>query len=312
MSGSIVVVGDALLDVDVLGDVRRASPDSGVPVLDVSSQTLRPGGAGLAAVLLAGDRTPVTLVTALADDGDGDQLRALLSPALRLVAGPAAGGTAVKRRWATPDRPLLRTDSGEGRPGPGFGAAVEADLRAVLTGAGAVLVADYGRGVAADRVVRDALAAAVARGVPVVWDPHPRGPHPVAGVAVVTPNLAEARHFAGSREDSPEAVGRRLLERWSCAAVAVTTGARGAVLVRAGRVPLEVAAPPAAGGDPCGAGDAFAGAMARGLAARSPLETAAHAAAETAARFVGDGGAATVRWTGRAFRQPAPDRVGAP
>jgi sugar/nucleoside kinase (ribokinase family) len=152
--------------------------------------------------------------------------------------------------------------------------------------------------------VRDALAGAVARGVPVVWDPHPRGPHPVAGVAVATPNLAEARHFAGS-DGAPGALGRRLLERWSCAAVAVTTGASGALLVRPGRAPLEVPAPPAAGGDPCGAGDAFAGALARGLAAGCPPEAAARAAAETAAGFVGAGGAGSVRWDGRAFRQPA-------
>jgi D-beta-D-heptose 7-phosphate kinase/D-beta-D-heptose 1-phosphate adenosyltransferase len=291
VTGPVVVVGDALLDVDVVGEVRRSSPDSGVPVLDVTGETVRPGGAGLAAVLLAGrddapPTTPVTLVTALADDGPADQLRALLSPALRLVAGPAAGGTAVKRRWATPDRPLLRTDSGQSRPAPRFGAAVGTGLRAALLGAGAVLVADYGRGVAADRTVRDALAEAVARG---------------------------AQHFAGGPRgagpggDAAEAVGRRLLQRWSCAAVAVTAGARGAVLVRAGRVPVHVPAPAAAGGDPCGAGDAFAGALARGLAAGNPLEAAALTAAETAARFVGAGGAGTVRWTGRAFRQPAVD-----
>jgi D-beta-D-heptose 7-phosphate kinase / D-beta-D-heptose 1-phosphate adenosyltransferase len=300
----VVVVGDALLDVDVVGEVRRTSPDAGVPVLDVAGETVRPGGAGLAAVLVAGD-VPVTMVTALADDAPASRLRDLLSPALTLVAGPAAGGTAVKCRWRSVDRPLLRTDSGEGRPGPGFGAAVADGLWAALATAGAVLVADYGRGVTADREVRDALAVAVARGIPVVWDPHPRGPDPVAGVTVATPNLAEARRFAGPAGDTAEAAGRRLLQRWSCAAVAVTVGERGALLTRPGRAPLTVAAPHVDGGDPCGAGDAFSGALARRLAAGVPMADAARAAVATAARFVADGGAGTVRWTGHAFRQPA-------
>jgi D-beta-D-heptose 7-phosphate kinase / D-beta-D-heptose 1-phosphate adenosyltransferase len=301
----VVVVGDALLDVDVAGEVRRTSPDAGVPVLEVTGETARPGGAGLAAVLVAGD-VPVTLVTAVADDGQATRLRDLLSPALTLLAGPATGGTAVKCRWRSADRPLLRTDSGEGRPGPGFGAAVGDGLRAALSTAGAVLVADYGRGVAADRHVRDALAVAVGRGVPVVWDPHPLGPAPVPGVTVATPNLAEARRFAGAHAETAEAAGRHLLRRWSCAAVAVTVGERGAVLTRPGRAPSNVPAPRVHGGDPCGAGDAFSGALARLLAAGVPLLDATRAAAATAAQFVGNGGAETVRWTGRAFRQPVP------
>lgn len=300
----VVVVGDALLDVDVVGEVRRTSPDAGVPVLDVTGETARPGGAGLAAVLVAGD-APVTLVAAVADDEHAARLRGLLSPALTLVAGPATGGTAVKCRWRSTDRPLLRTDSGEGRPGPGFGAAVAEGLRAALASAGAVLVADYGRGVAADRHVRDLLAVAIARGIPVVWDPHPRGPDPVPGVTVATPNLAEARRCAGPRADTAEAAGRDLLERWSSAAVAVTVGERGAVLTRPGRPPLAVPAPRVHGGDPCGAGDAFSGALARRLAEGVALTDATRAAVEAAARFVGRGGAESVRWTGTAFRQPA-------
>ena len=303
--GALVVLGDALLDVDVDGQVHRSTPDAGVPVLDVTGETARPGGAALAAALLAGGDPAVTLVTALADDGKADRLRGLLAPALDLLAGQATGGTPVKCRWLRDGRPLLRTDSGTGRPAPGLGAAGAA-LPELLGAAGAVLVSDYGRGVAADPAVRAALAGALARGTPVVWDPHPKGPAPVAGVAVSTPNLAEARRAAGLPEGGPAASGAVLLDRWSCAAVAVTIGAAGAVLVRPDRGPLAVPAPEVTGGDPCGAGDAFAGALALRLAAGSDLPAAVDAATTAAARFVGDGGAAAVRWTGRAWRQPAP------
>ena len=55
-----------------------------------------------------------------------------------------------------------------------------------------------------------------------VWDPHPRGPAPVPGCRLVTPNLKEA---AGR-------TAQRLLAQWQADAVAVTLGARGAVLTR--------------------------------------------------------------------------------
>jgi D-beta-D-heptose 7-phosphate kinase / D-beta-D-heptose 1-phosphate adenosyltransferase len=322
----LVVVGDALLDVDVDGEVRRTTPDAGVPVLDVAEEVARPGGAGLAAALLAGHRgarggpvTPVTLVTALNADADGTRLRELLGSGLEVLAGPASGGTVVKCRWSAAGRPLLRTDRGLGRPAPGFGGPPFAEaMRAALAGAAAVLVSDYGNGVAADPTVRAALADVLAAGTPVVWDPHPRGPRPVPGVTVATPNLAEARGAAGlpdtgsavddavdsAVDGTVDAVGRAVLRRWGSAAVAVTVGERGAVLVRPDHAPAIVPAPPAEGGDPCGAGDAFAGALARALGERVPLLEAVAAAAAAAAGFVERGGAGAVRRTGDRWHQP--------
>jgi rfaE bifunctional protein kinase chain/domain len=297
----VVVVGDALLDVDVVGKVRGTSPDAGVPVLDVADETERPGGAALAAALLAAHGVPVTLVTALDGDAGGTRLRELLEPALSLVAGPATGGTPVKRRWFDGDRPLLRTDTGSGRPCTS--GVRPAELAATLAGAGAVLVSDYGRGMTADPAVREELARAVEHGTPVVWDPHPQGAPPVPGVAVATPNLAEARRAAGCSAGSAAEAGSALLQRWACAAIAVTVGARGAVLVRRGRDPHPVPAPVVAHGDPCGAGDAFAGALAARMGTGASLPDALRSANEVAARFVADGGARSVTWRDGAWRQ---------
>jgi D-beta-D-heptose 7-phosphate kinase / D-beta-D-heptose 1-phosphate adenosyltransferase len=286
----VLVIGDALLDVDVDGRVERTTPDAGLPVLDVMSEVARPGGAGLAAALLAADGVPVTLVTALCADECGTRLRALLAGPddllpITVVAGPGDGGTVVKTRLAG----LARIDRGSGHPASGFGRAVAAPLRDALRTAAAVLVSDYGRGVAADPVVRAALTDALGAGAPVVWDPHPRGAVPVADVTVATPNLAEARGFTGC-EGTAEALGRRVARAWSARAVAVTCGARGAVVVDGSGTDL-VAAPRVSGGDPCGAGDAFAGSLAAALAQGRSLADAVRHAVQHAARFVGRGGA---------------------
>ncbi|MDX6658199.1 MAG: D-beta-D-heptose 7-phosphate kinase / D-beta-D-heptose 1-phosphate adenosyltransferase, partial [Solirubrobacteraceae bacterium] len=73
-SAPLVVVGDALLDRDLLGTVDRICPDAPVPVVDVRAERLRPGGAALAAALLALDGADVELLTAIADDEPGAQL----------------------------------------------------------------------------------------------------------------------------------------------------------------------------------------------------------------------------------------------
>lgn len=298
----MVVVGDVLLDVDLEGHAQRLAPDAPVPVLDVAGERARPGGAGLAAALLAADGNQVTLVTAVHPDADGERLRALLEPHLRMITGPGDGGTAVKTRMRADGRSLLRADRGDGRVGAGFGDAVAGPLEEALSDAGAVLVSDYGRGVAATPAVRTALERAARRGVPVVWDPHPRGPAPVPGTTVVTPNEAEATGFSDGgapRSHSPVlaafAVADGLLRRWESRAVAITMGARGAVVAHLGGGRTASSAPVVAGGDPCGAGDAFAARLAATLAGGAAVDDAVHAAVAAAAEFVERGGAAGFR-----------------
>jgi D-beta-D-heptose 7-phosphate kinase/D-beta-D-heptose 1-phosphate adenosyltransferase len=327
----VVVIGDVLLDEDVDGRSERLCPDAPAPVLDVEAETARPGGAGLAATLLAADGVPVRLVTALSSDDAGRRLRDMLESCVHLVCGPAEGGTAVKTRLRAGGRVLLRADRGDGRAGRGFGAALRDDLLGddllgdellgdgaggVLDGAAAVLVSDYGRGVAADPVVRAALGAAACRGVPVVWDPHPRGPAPVPGVAVVTPNLGEA---CGALDVPPPAdgaeahvldVAARLLEHWGVRAVAITLGARGAVVRDAAGCCCTAPARRAAAGDPCGAGDRFAGRVAGRLAAGAPLDAAVVEGVRAASEFVAGGGAGAVRRTRDGWRQPQPTANG--
>ena len=174
----LVVVGDALLDRDVDGTVERLCPDAPAPVLDESATSSRPGGAGLAAVLAAAEGREVTLITAISDDAPGRELRRALAGAhVELVDLGLDGATPEKVRVRTGGRSLVRIDRG-GPPG-GVG-PVTAAARAAVGWAGAVLVSDYGRGVAAEPGMRGALAPLTDR-MPVVWDPHPRGASPLAG-----------------------------------------------------------------------------------------------------------------------------------
>ncbi|MGY1752093.1 D-glycero-beta-D-manno-heptose 1-phosphate adenylyltransferase [Blastococcus sp. SYSU D01042] len=290
MSRPLVVVGDALLDVDLVGSASRLTPDAPVPVVEDVDRRERPGGAALAAVIAAAATSrEVVLVAPLDSDDGADRLRTLLDGRVRLIAIPAGGGTAVKQRIRVGDHSVARLDSGApvATLGPLPGEAAEA-----IRDAAAVLVADYGRGTTAAEDVRAALAGA--RG-PVVWDPHPRGADPVRGVRLVTPNGAEAaRVVPDAPGDGLAAVGARaeaLIERWGVGAVAVTMGARGALLSYGPGAPMVVPAVPVTGGDPCGAGDSFAAAAALALADGAVTGEAVASAVAFASAFVGRGGA---------------------
>ena len=307
----LVVVGDALLDVDLVGTASRLTPDAPVPVVEDVETRERPGGAALAAVIAAASAgREVVLVAPMASDEGAERLRALLDGRVRLIGIPAEGGTAVKRRVRVGNHSVARIDSGS--PVATLG-SLPVEAATAIRDAAAVLVADYGRGTTAADDVRAALAAA--RG-PVVWDPHPRGADPVPSTRLVTPNGAEAARVAvAAGTDVPgdglAAVGARaeaLIRTWDVGAVAVTLGARGALLSYGGGAPLVIPAVPVAGGDPCGAGDSFAGAAALALADGAVTGEAVAEAVAAASAFVARGGASA--WD--AEQRPEPNFVAEP
>ena len=299
MSPHIVVVGDALLDEDLVTTASRLSPDGPAPVLAEQERRDRAGGAALAARLAAGrggrgrGTARVSLVTPLADDPPGRRLAELTPADVALVPLPCRGGTAVKTRVRCAGQTVARLDRGGDRY-----AAVSctAAARAALETADAVLVADYGRGTAAEPALRELLAAA-ARRVPLVWDPHPRGAEPVPGATLVTPNRDEAAAAAGAAPAADLAAAYRQAGRlagaWRARAVALTLGGDGVVLVGDG-LSLTVPVLPAHGGDPCGAGDCFAATVTAELAAGALPSEAVTTAAGAASRFVAAGGVAAL------------------
>ncbi|TDW74471.1 rfaE bifunctional protein kinase chain/domain/rfaE bifunctional protein nucleotidyltransferase chain/domain [Curtobacterium sp. PhB25] len=304
----IVVVGDTLLDVDVAGTSDRLSPDAPVPVVDVTTDDRRAGGAGLVATMLVRDGHDVTLVTVLGDDSRAQELRDLL-PDVTVVAGPSGAPTPVKTRVRVVDHALIRID--EGCATPPVPEATDA-MTAALDDADAIVVADYGRGVAAAPALREALAR-VAEHTPVVWDPHPKGAAPVPGITVATPNAAEARRFTDVEGHGvPVATvpfatvaAAALVEQWGVGAVAVTLGDRGALLADDRSDSRFVPAPSVTAGDPCGAGDRLAAGVAVALAGGADVPDAVAAGVVAASEYLAAGGVTALF----ADDGPAPLRV---
>jgi len=321
----VTVVGDTFLDQDWIGSVDRVAPDAPVPVLQAAGEICRPGGAGLAATHAAEAGADVTLVTALGDDDEGERVRAELDAArVTVVDLGLAGRTPVKLRLRSSGQSLVRVDrhcSTVASIGGWLDAATDA-----TRAADAVLVSDYGRGMAG----QPALGVLVhrARGcTPVVWDPHPRGVRPPRGeLDLLTPNLAEAGHLTGraggavTRARGPVGPGTattpsqpiidalELAEQagalYDCA-VAVTAGDRGAVLAEPGQQPVLMPVE-ATAGDVCGAGDRFAATVAVERAGGAQRQQAVERAVDRARRHVaGDpGGEGSLRWLPGISRDP--------
>lgn len=289
---ALVVIGDSLLDRDIDGTAERLAPDAPVPVVQQSSDRSRPGGAALAAVLAAADGREVSLITPLCDDEPGARLAESVREAgVHLMALQRDGATPENIRVCVEGRPIARIDRGDRRAREVGG--LPANLDRSLRGAGAILVSDYGGGLTHEPRMRLALSELSAR-IPIVWDPHARGSEPTPGTRLTTPNRAELEHFAGAGDGSLRDIAQRaeaLRGRWSTRSLAVTLGRRGAMVLTGDGVPQLVPPEAVESGDPCGAGDRFAGRAAERLADGALVSEAVASAVQAAAAFVRRGGA---------------------
>jgi D-beta-D-heptose 7-phosphate kinase / D-beta-D-heptose 1-phosphate adenosyltransferase len=301
----LTVVGDTFLDVDVHGTTTRLCPEAPAPVVDMKVARVRPGGAGLAATLAAQSGAQVVLVTPLVEDEAGSRLRdALERSGVQVVQLPADGRTEVKQRIIADGAVVARID--RGRVDFDEHAPISPAARqAILEDCDALLVSDYGRGVAAHADLRFTLEQGATR-VPLTWDPHTRGSAPVTGTRIVTPNRHEAHEWAhrlGRRGSStPHADGtapdlsaviedaRVLGARWPVGVVAVTLGAQGVLIHFGDGAPLVIPARTRVQADSCGAGDAFAGALAIASAEGSVVSEAAAIACTASGSFLASGG----------------------
>jgi D-beta-D-heptose 7-phosphate kinase / D-beta-D-heptose 1-phosphate adenosyltransferase len=296
--GPLVVIGDSLLDHDLVGKVERISDEAPVPVVDDVEVRCRPGGAGLAAVLAASQARPVVLVTALAEDVPGDELGSLLRQAgVEVVDLGLAGCTPILTRIRTEDRSVLMLSQGY-RTRAVHHRGLRCAERDLLGDAAAILVADYGRGLSDEDTVRAALGVATGR-LPVVWDPHPSGLRPVPNCRLVTPNEWEARQLApevlGDGLAADIARSRSLVTRWSADSVVVTRGGEGAALV--GGTPSSPVVVPTTRvlmADPCGAGDFFAAFVTGLLADGVEVAEAVTRAVAASSLFVSSGGVSSI------------------
>ena len=111
---------------------------------------------------------------------------------VRVVDLGLDGATPEKVRVRSDGRSLLRLDRG-GAPGTPGDLTDEAARRA---GRGRRRARRRLRPRASPAAPGCAPRSTRPRRAPVVWDPHPRGPEPVPGCTLVTPNGGEAAHFA--------------------------------------------------------------------------------------------------------------------
>jgi rfaE bifunctional protein kinase chain/domain len=293
----IVVIGDAMLDVYLTGDVDRISPEAPVPVVRVRERKFALGGAANVAQNVVAIGARCDLVAAVGDDRSGQTLAEMLRAigedgrSLVMVDRP----TTQKTRIVARSQQLVRVDEEEDRDLDGRDLErLLAAVQVAVAEADAVVLEDYNKGVLVPLVIRAAIDAGTARRIPIVVDPKFRNFFAYRGATVFKPNRRELEAALGAidvdhRDAMPDTFQKLGVEH-----ILLTLGERGMVLFseqgEVARVPTvarEVY-------DVVGAGDTVTAYLASVLAAGGTAWEAAMIANVAAGIEVGKLGAASV------------------
>lgn len=296
----IAVIGDIMLDRYIFGHVSRISPEYPVPVVDVSHEILRLGGAANVAVNIHAMGADTVLLGIIGSDDNARTLTDLmrnhgLCPE-HLFHDPERP-TTCKTRILSQNHHIARVDY-ESRDEATEAAEnfVDKHLKESIGSLDAIILQDYNKGALTPGLIKKIIDSASSEAVPVFVDPKLKSFFSYNGCTVFKPNLSEIASSLGiamkNTDEDIERACTQLMKKMHCRHLVVTRSEKGLTICndRFTHIPassLEVA-------DVSGAGDTVIGMLALGFAAGLDIETSAEIANLAAGTVCQEVGAAPV------------------
>jgi D-beta-D-heptose 7-phosphate kinase/D-beta-D-heptose 1-phosphate adenosyltransferase len=294
----IAVVGDAMLDVYLRGDVERISPEAPVPVVRVKERRYALGGAANVVQNVRGLGAACDFVAAVGQDAGAATLRGMLDS----IGVPPASMVQIDRPTTTKTRivargqQVVRVDEEEDED---LSAADVKKLAAAVDKAvdqaDALVLEDYNKGVLVPDVITRAISRARARKIPIVVDPKYRNFFQYKGATIFKPNRRELESALGAEVDleHPDALPAALA-KLGVDHLLLTLGAHGMALISSAGDVMRVPTVAREVYDVVGAGDTVTAYLAAILAAGGSAVEASVIANYAAGVEVAKSGAATV------------------
>ena len=290
----VLVVGDVMLDRYWYGTVDRISPEAPVPVVRVTRDEERIGGAANVAYNVVTLGANASLLTVTGDDDAGHKLEALVTKA---GIAPHFGRapelkTTVKLRVIGRQQQLLRIDFENFPQGEELGLQTER-FGELLNTHHSILFSDYGKGGLAH--VANMIARARAVSKPVLIDPKGCDYTQYRNATVITPNRTELAQVIGEWLDEEElnTKAQNLRKHLNLEALLLTRSEDGMILFDdLGSLPVQTLAREVF--DVTGAGDTVIATLAALVATGLDVRTAVPWANRAAGIVVGKFGTATV------------------
>ncbi len=239
----VLVVGDIMADEFIWGKVNRISPEAPVPVVNVTEETLRLGGAANVVNNIVSLGGEVLLCGVIGNDTVGKRLKRELKKIGVEIEGIVKEDkrpTTVKTRIIAHGQQIVRYDREKRAPLlPESYEKINTFIKKRINDVDAVIISDYGKGVITEPLIKEILFLTKSNGKIISVDPKIYNFYMYKNVTVITPNHYEAANAAGMEINSEEDLvnaGKLIIEKLKCKSLLITRGEEGMSLFADGKI----------------------------------------------------------------------------
>ena len=200
-SKKVLVVGDAMIDAYMWGEINQMSPEAPVPVVEVKKHENRLGGAANVALNLQSMGATPILCSVIGNDSQSILFKELIQNANLSNKGLLTSKerrTTLKTRVIAENKHQLRIDEEDTHP-----ITCETEflnlIQELIADVDVVILQDYNKGVLTAKVIAKVIEIANTKNIPSIVDPKKQNFLAYKNCTIFKPNLAEIK--AGMNTD---------------------------------------------------------------------------------------------------------------
>ena len=194
-SKKVLVVGDAMIDAYMWGEINRMSPEAPVPVVEVKKHENRLGGAANVALNLQSLGATPILCSVIGNDSQSILFKELIQNANLSNKGLLTSKerrTTLKTRVIAENKHQLRIDEEDTHP-----ITCETEflnlIQELIADVDVVILQDYNKGVLTAKVIAKVIEIANTKNIPTIVDPKKQNFLAYKNCTIFKPNLAEIK-----------------------------------------------------------------------------------------------------------------------
>lgn len=235
----VLIIGDVMIDAYTEGIVERMSPEAPVPVLSVRKRYNRLGGAANVALNIKALGAEPLICSVIGNDSKGDTLLQLLRNQgldTQSIIKSSSRTTTLKERMICDGKQMMRIDEEDIFDlNETETEKILATLRCTLDlkKIDCIILQDYNKGVLTGTIIKEIVATAKKRSIPVVVDPKKKNFLAYQGVTLFKPNAKELREglsVAANEINEIESAAAKLQEMLQCDFVMTTMSDKGIII----------------------------------------------------------------------------------
>ena len=192
----VLIIGDAMIDAYMWGDINRMSPEAPVPIVKIDKRESRLGGAANVALNIQSLGANPILFSAIGDDHYADLFIELMNEQKLSCEGIqkiSNRRTTVKTRIISKNKHVLRVDEEYTNPIQDESLLNQLEKMIQEQSFDVIIFQDYNKGLLTKTVIQKAIKAAKNKGIPTIVDPKKENFLSYQNVDIFKPNLKEIK-----------------------------------------------------------------------------------------------------------------------